>query len=557
MNGLTRKVLIFALVMAAVAAGGWLGRKAYKRAIERRLIAEARGCLAKKDWRGGGLCLQRALQVDPMNAEASGLFADLLEEEGSPAALSWRVRAAQLAPGDASHRFAWAKTALELQDFKSATEALQGLRQEDKANAEYHKLAGALAWGLKQHDEAEQHYSKALSLEPNNQTLVLNLATIHLSSTNRAIAERGRLTLQQMTTDAELRVPALRVLEAEALSTKSFATAVDYARRLAEIPSAPPSDQVRYLELLRTTKNPRFNSYLSLLKRDAFTNSSQAFALGQWMAETHNVTNAIQWIRSLPADTQTNAPLPLLTADLLARSNDWQSLLALVESQDWGEFNFHRLAFESLAQTGLKQELAARSAWNKAFRLCYHRLDRLSGLAQIAAAWGWKAQRTEVLTEISDEFPKEKWATALLESQYYADGNSQALAELLARRYAADPSDTKLKNDLANISLLRKSGLPEAYRMSREVYNSATNNPYFASTYAYALLLQDKPHEAARVFDGISTNFLQIPAVAAYYGVVQARSGHKDLAREPLTIAAKAPLLPEEKEMVRLAQNQL
>ena len=557
MNGLTRKVLIFALVMAAVAAAGWVGRKAYKKVIERRLVAQARGYLAKKDWRGGGLCLQRALQVEPMSAEASGLLADFLEAEGAPAALSWRIRAAQLAAGNPDYQLAWAKTALELQDFKSATEALQALRQEDKNTAEFHKLAGALAWGLKRHSEAEQHYAKALQLEPNNQTLALNLATIHLSSTNRSVAEAGRLVLQQMTTNAELRVPALRVLEAEALATKSYATAVDCARRLAEVPTVTAPDQISYLELLRATKSPVYDSYLGLLQRTSSTNSLQAFALGKWMAETHNVTNALQWIRSLPADTQTNAPLPLLIADLLAGMNDWRSLLALVETQDWGEFNFHRLAFESLAQTGLKQELAARSAWNKAFRLCSRRLDRLSRLTQITAAWGWKTQRTQVLAEISDEFPREKWAAALLESQYYADGNSQALAELLARNHAQDPTDPKLKNDLANISLLRKSGLQEAYRMSREAYNSATNNPYFASTYAYALLLQDKPQEAARVFECVSTNFLQIPAVAAYYGVVQARSGHKDLAREPLRMAAKAPLLPEEKEMVRLAQNQL
>ena len=51
--------------------------------------------------------------------------------------------------------------------------------------------------------------------------------------------------------------------------------------------------------------------------------------------------------------------------------------------------------------------------------------------------------------------------------------------------------------------------------------------------------------------------YLQIPSVAAYYGVVQAQSGHKDVARAPLERAAAAKLLPEENEMVRLARASL
>ena len=45
MNSLTKKALIFALALAAVAAAGWFGRKAYRHATERRLIAEARQVL--------------------------------------------------------------------------------------------------------------------------------------------------------------------------------------------------------------------------------------------------------------------------------------------------------------------------------------------------------------------------------------------------------------------------------------------------------------------------------------------------------------------------------
>src|SRR5215469_7382990 len=173
MNDLIRKMLIFLLVMAAVAAGGWFGRRAYKRVTERRLIAQARQYMEKKDWRNTGLSLQRALQVNPMSADASELLADLLETQGAPAELGWRSRAAQLAPAKPEYRLAWAKTALRLQDLTSAKAALDGLDAKDKTTLAYHKLAGALAWAVKDGAEAEYHYSEALRLDPSSKTVLM------------------------------------------------------------------------------------------------------------------------------------------------------------------------------------------------------------------------------------------------------------------------------------------------------------------------------------------------------------------------------------------------
>jgi len=59
------------------------------------------------------------------------------------------------------------------------------------------------------------------------------------------------------------------------------------------------------------------------------------------------------------------------------------------------------------------------------------------------------------------------------------------------------------------------------------------------------------------VVGGLNTNTLKVPSIAAYYGVVEAETGHKDAAREALKLAQSARLLPEEKELVRKAEAQL
>jgi predicted Zn-dependent protease len=114
-----------------------------------------------------------------------------------------------------------------------------------------------------------------------------------------------------------------------------------------------------------------------------------------------------------------------------------------------------------------------------------------------------------------------------------------------------------IKNNLANLYLVRRSELEQAYRLAREVYEKAPKDPFFTSTYAYSLLLQNRPDEAIKVFNELKPEYLQIPSVAAYYGVIQEASGHKDIARVALKRASAAKLLPEETGLVRSATAHL
>ena len=155
MNGLLKKVLIVAVVMAAVAAAGWFGRKVYHKSEEHRFLAQARLAVEKKDWRNAGVCLQRVMQINPVNVPASSMMADLLETAGSTNALTWRIRTAKLAAANVTNRFAWAQTALREKNLKSAAEAMGGVGEPSKSLPEYHKIAGALAWEQGRSAEAE------------------------------------------------------------------------------------------------------------------------------------------------------------------------------------------------------------------------------------------------------------------------------------------------------------------------------------------------------------------------------------------------------------------
>ena len=555
MNGIARKLLLFALVMGMVAAAGWFGRKAYKRSVEQRLITKAAQYLTTNDFKNAELCLRRAMQINPASVAATKAIAEMLERAGLPSATDWRVHVAQLEPGNVTNRLLWGESALKTGNTRSAEEALDGIGGPARQTAAFNKLAGAMAWSRHHAFEAERYYQEALRLEPSNEAIVLNLATIHLSSTNHSVAQAARASLEQLATHAAWRLNALHDLEQDAITRKALPDALEFSRQIAGEPKAAFGDQIEYLRLLGATTNSEFGPRLASLQAQAAHSPAKAFALGCWMAMSQNPRAALHWLEQLPPQTQTNQPVPLIITDCEIALKDWSGLLGVVKKQNWGEAEFYRLAVESLAERALGQDYDSQAAWREALRQSRHRLDRLARLTHVTAAWNWSRENMEILEDITSEFPREKWAVNSLLAELYAAGNTRALLEFLTRVYAEDPSDARIKNNLAIICLLRKSDLDKAYELAEEAFDSSPKNPFFISTYAYSLLLQKKPDQALQLMNDLKPDYLQIPSIAAYYGVIQAQTGHKDLAKAPLQRAEAAKLLPEEKELVRLAKN--
>ena len=150
MNSHLKKGLLVVVVMVLLVAAGCFGRRVCRKATERHWVAKATWYLGKRDARNAVVCLQRALAVNSSSVRASQKMGDVIEAAGVPAALSWRIRTAQLEPKVAEHRFAWAETALKMHDSRSAADALSGVAEESKAGAVYQKLMGGCdQWALR------------------------------------------------------------------------------------------------------------------------------------------------------------------------------------------------------------------------------------------------------------------------------------------------------------------------------------------------------------------------------------------------------------------------
>ena len=118
-----------------------------------------------------------------------------------------------------------------------------------------------------------------------------------------------------------------------------------------------------------------------------------------------------------------------------------------------------------------------------------------------------------------------------------------------------DPGNPALMNDLAMVALLLESWDKKPHDLTREAYTKAQTNAAFVSTYAYSLLVQQKPAEALKTIEQLSPRQLEDPVVAVYYGLILEGVGNAPKAKSYLDLAPKARLLPEERKLVEKARS--
>lgn len=548
------KKLVYIVVGLGLLGGGALAaRSGYRYWKQEHLVNMANAFLTRSDTANAILCLQRALQSNPSNVEACRMFASLAEKAGSRNAIWWRRRVVELEPKELQNRVDWAKSALVLGDLAAANEALASIDEKGRQTAEYHKAVGSLAWAQNKYAESEAQYVEALRLEPTNSASQLNLAIARLVVDNGAKANEARARLETLRTNDSVGQEALRQLTQDAMRHHAIEKAVAYAHVLQQDAKCRFADRLLYLEALRQARSPQFAPCLSSLQSLSATNSRDAFEVVGWMAHHGAAKNALSWSESLAPTVRTNMPLPLIVADSYASIGDWESLEAMLKSQEWGDMDYARHLLDSRALRAQGNTLAASVEWRRALKAASQRVEGLNDLVRRTAAWNWGPELDETLWAIVDNFPIEKGAFLALYDRLYEAGNTPALHNLLAKVSAFVPLNTELKNNLAVVSLLVYPRGQHGHDLAREVYADDPQNAFYLSTYAYSLHLQGKSSEALKLLESLKKEEIEKPVIAAYYGIILASTGDYARARPYLALGLQAKLLPEEKNLITRA----
>ncbi len=559
-DSMTRKVQttlgLWAVLGLGVLGSAYTSCQWYMAARQVRLVKEAREYLAKPDTHKAMLCLRLALRHNNRDTEACRLMAELAEMERSPAALLWRSRLVELNPGSTDDRLALARSAMIACDYHTATNALDGVAATGKATAAFHSLAGAVAGTMSQPALAEAHFLEAARLEPHNAFLQMNLAMVRLHGTNTPLHAEARRSLQQIAanpTNSNLRCQALRELISESLRAKNWEAALASSRQLLQETNAVFSDRLRQLDALRESKSTEFKQALADLELEASTEPGKIAELANWQMMNTTLPETLAWLRALPASTQTNLAIVMITAEVYTALHDWPGLQADVESQSWGELQFLQHAYIARALRGQEFPGAATGGWKLAVEAANDNLASLGMLLKLTTTWQWQSEEEDILWRIVNRYPAERWAFAALSRTLHAGGQTRALMMLYRQELKRSPENLGAKNNLAMTAFLQQAIELKPHDLAREVYEKAPTNSAFVSTYAFSLHLQNKDAEALKIFQTLEEEQLEDPRIAGYYGLVLNATGDKATARGYLDSAFKRPMLPEEQELFKRA----
>jgi hypothetical protein len=547
---------IVALVLVVVL--GYTGIHFFHRWQERHLIRRAAAYLSGGDVKAAALSARRAFQMNPANPDAARAMAQIADRAGDPTALDWWRKVLDLQPQNTEDALALVRSALRVNDLATADKTLNALDEAAKQTAGYHAASGRLSEMKKNPGAAERHWAKASEIAPENKSYQFQLALIRLGTNDPAKRQAALEVLEKLRADPKQRAAATRTLIIDGVAHHEEARGMQHlASELQSYPEAQFSDRLLYLEILRQLHDPGFAEYLKELEQEAAPKPADLASLLSWMAGNETAAAAIEFGKTLPAESVNKWPVLPALAAAYANLGDWAGLEQLAKTTEWASFDFLRRAYLSRALRAQDKKFPAEAEWVAAQKEASAQPQSLLLLARTVALWGWDRETVDLLWALTKSDETKLEALQTLYQHYAKLGDTPGLYRTLLRLVEALPQDLTLQNNLAQISLLLKADVERARKVAAEVRHKEPSNGAYVSTYAFSLYAKGDVKGALQAMDQLSPEQLRDPSVATYYGVVLAAAGQKEKAVEYLRRAPEANLLPEEKALVAKAESAL
>lgn len=543
------------LLIATVAFAGYRGYGVWRKS---HLSKQTQDFFGRGDYESAVLVARRLLQRDPNSLPACRVMADTAELAGRREALTWRERVVSLEPKAPGNKVALAATAMRFGQLDLARKVLDSVKTEASGNVKFHQLAGALAVADKNSALAETEFAAALQLEPGNEQLALNLASVRLTSPDPATKENGRAVLLKLAEKSDVRLDALRALTSDALANDSPVSAEKWASELKTEKGATFADLLLYLDA--TYKTDGGQAALRDAETAAAKSPAAASAFITWMNRHGLAQTALDWALALPPEILNVQPVPLAVAEAYSFLQNWTGLQAWVEGKDWGGEEFLRLAVQSHALHHLtpadRSSMESQTAWNAAVKATKSQPPHLAAIAQLAEGWGYADEAAEAWWLIANGNENAREALTALQRLYKSKQNSHGLLRVAKRALELNPADLVAANNCASLGLLL-SGDSSARRLATKLHKENPGNAILSTTYAFALFTDGKTNDALKMMETLKDAQLRHPTIAAYYFVMLVEHGSMERAHLFLSAANRAQLLPEEQQLLTTATRKL
>jgi hypothetical protein len=554
MKSMKRTVLVALAIALPVLGGGYLLAKKvvwprYKEYRAASFERSAREFLEKGDYENAMLFVRKNLAANQQSAANWRLAAEVTEKRKSPQALYYRKRLTALEP-TLDNRLKLIRLALDLRADSEAAAAADAAGPEARDSAEFHELAARAFLRAGNPIQAKFHLITLCELRPENRLARLDLAEIRLGDAGADTRTTIRSEIRALATDSELRTRALTLLLNDSIRHDESRDARELAVQLRRDPALPVTEGVVVADALARYDAEELPPYLEHLKQLAADKPADIARVGLFLIAKSRAAEAKAWLATLPAETRDNVILQRLAAAIHADLKEWPELEAFLRRCNWKESEFERLLLVAMAQLRQGNDAAFGETWRLALTSAGTSTAKLDVLRQRTTLWGWADQRIEVLWRLFQQNPRDTAIYQQLYAHERVHGNTANLNRLFARLLEVAPADINAKNNFAYTALLLGQASARAVNLAREAHAADPKNPYFATTYALALLRSGQPAQARTALESIDSFQLWQPERALIQAAVFAATGNPDEADTLLATVDDRTFLPEEKALL-------
>lgn len=149
-----------------------------------------------------------------------------------------------------------------------------------------------------------------------------------------------------------------------------------------------------------------------------------------------------------------------------------------------------------------------------------------------------------------DEGASAKPALGILFRLYSQERDTGDLFRVMERMVELEPNNFLALNNYVNLGLLLGRDPPRFYSLAERVGEHAGQNGRLASTYAFALVRQDRAREALEVMEALPAEARREDSVAVYYALALAAVGEREKAREVVAGMDTLSLFAEERALI-------
>jgi hypothetical protein len=443
---MTREMLAVAAGLAVLGGAGFgawkAGREPYREWQKGKAVAEARARVEAGDHRGALLAFRRATQLSPGDIETWREVAEYLAGIGSGEVLVARRNLVRLAPEDTALRVALVSESLRQGATGEAREQLKALEKKAREDADYHRMAAALALMLGRTEEMEGHLEALVAAEPGDPAARHNLAALRLWGADAGRAAEARGVLVDLLGEPEWRVrAALELLKAAAAS----GSPAEADRVVAAVVRAlDPAGAEAALARVEPGEPPGWAGLLEALRGAAAERPNDAAAFAVWWSALGAARRAEAWLGGLPAGIAADDAVRSVRAGLLVRTRELARLDAMLQDGAWGPVRREVLSLAMAARLQAESGARARAdgTWGDAVGAAGDKAADLRVLARLAGAWGEAGWSVQAMWPLAEGHARERWVLDALRVLLATRRDTEGLWRLYSIWAVRAPEDT-------------------------------------------------------------------------------------------------------------------